>query len=537
MRAGARFGRHTISILRRRPAPLALILLAAATLPSASSAQPRLATLSAAEVRRVLQQAAAGAQAAGLRATIAVTDARGTVLGVVRMTGARADSVVEGVRGQGLEGLALPSDAVAVSKAGSGALLSSGGNAFSTRTASFIVQDHFPPAIDNTPGGPLFGVQLSSLPCTDFKSPALPLGLSGDPGGLPLYKDGVVVGGVGVEGDGVYGIDPNPADSDQSAEERAALAGAVGFETPDGIRADRILADGIRLPFANEPFPGTAASVGGTDLVAPRDAPAPSFVAAAAGGVAGQADPRFPIRAGSLLTAADVRRIVEQAAQQSVVTRAAIRQPLGSSARVSISVVDTDGSVLGFFQNADAPNFGIDVAVQKARTANFFSHPQAGAELRAAGFAIYARDVPLDGSVAYTSRAIGFLAQPYFPPGIPGTTEGPFSTPIREWSPFNTGLHLDVVEDAVLGGAAGRCSARIARLPNGITIFPGGIPLYKDGRLAGAIGISGDGVDQDDLIAAAGTRGFEAPEGMRSDQLIVRGVRLPYVKFPRHPEL
>ena len=95
----------------------------------------------------------------------------------------------------------------------------------------------------------------------------------------------------------------------------------------------------------------------------------------------------------------------------------------------------------------------------------------------------------------------------------------------------------DVVEDAVLGGVAGRCSTRIARLPNGITIFPGGIPLYKDGRLAGAIGISGDGVDQDDLIAAAGTRGFEAPETMRSDQVIVRGVRLPDVKVPRHPEL
>ena len=31
-------------------------------------------------------------------------------------------------------------------------------------------------------------------------------------------------------------------------------------------------------------------------------------------------------------------------------------------------------SVLGFFQNADAPRFGIDVSVQKARTAMFFSH-------------------------------------------------------------------------------------------------------------------------------------------------------------------
>jgi hypothetical protein len=72
---------------------------------------------------------------------------------------------------------------------------------------------------------------------------------------------------------------------------------------------------------------------------------------------------------------------------------------------------------------------------------------------------------------------------------------------------------------------------------NGITIFPGGIPLYKNGQLAGAIGISGDGVDQDDLIAAAGTAGFEPPANFRCDQFSFRGVRLPYVKFPRQPEI
>jgi len=38
---------------------------------------------------------------------------------------------------------------------------------------------------------------------------------------------------------------------------------------------------------------------------------------------------------------------------------------------------------------------------------------------------------------------------------------------------------------------------------NGFTIFPGGIPLYKNGILVGAIGVSGDGVDQDDYIAVA----------------------------------
>jgi hypothetical protein len=135
--------------------------------------------------------------------------------------------------------------------------------------------------------------------------------------------------------------------------------------------------------------------------------------------------------------------------------------------------------------------------------------------------------------MAFTSRAVGFLAQPHFPPGIPDTDPGPFSVPSEAWSPFNTGLQLDIVDLGLAGG----CSSTIPRLPNGITIFPGGIPLFKGGRLAGAIGISGDGIDQDDLISSAGSAGFEAPPERRADQLEIRGVRLPWVKFPRHPEL
>jgi len=57
-------------------------------------------------------------------------------------------------------------------------------------------------------------------------------------------------------------------------------------------------------------------------------------------------------------------------------------------------------------------------------------------------------------------------------------------------------------------------------LPNGITIFPGGFPLYRNGVLVGAIGISGDGVDQDDIVGASGTHDFLAPNAIRSDQLV-----------------
>jgi len=492
-------------------------------------------TLTADEVSRILAQAAAGAASVGLNAQISVVDAEGRSLGLLRMDGAPALTrfqPVDGANGLGLE--TVDAGVAAFAKAASGALLSSGGNAFSTRTASFIVQEHFPPGIDFTGGGPLFGVQFSSLRCSDV-NPVSPLGLAADPGGFPLYKNGRVVGGIGVEGDGAYSLDRRPDLLDPRREEQAALAGQRGFEPPDLIRGDRILADGIRLAYSDtEPLVPPAGRPG-LIVDGPRAGGQAPRTDLTLGGVTGEADPRFPTRAGQVLTAADVNTILTQAAQQTVRTRAAIRQPLGSFARVSISVVDLSGDVIGFFRNADAPRFGIDVSAQKGRTALFFSSPDAAAALARLGLGRYLRDgVPLDGSVAFTSRAVGFLAQPFFPPGINDAGEGPFSQPISAWSVFNTGLQLDLIKGGLL---TSNCVPGEPRLRNGITIFPGGVPLYKGGRLAGAIGISGDGVDQDDLIALAGSVGFEAPPERRSDQLMIRGVRLPYVKLPRHPEL
>lgn len=514
---------------------LAVPLLAAAHAPAQS--------LTADEVRRAVSQAAGQAQRDGLRAHLAVVDAEGNLLALFSMDGASAHSVIPGTPGQGLEGLALPATLAAQAKAVSGAFLSSGGNAFSTRTASFIVQEHFPPGTQDTPGGPLFGVQFSSLVCTDIKQPNGVLGLSADPGGLPLYKNGRVVGGIGVEGDGRYALDADASDRDQPTEERAATAGQAGFAPPDLIRAENILADGIAIPYNNSSAEAGAAGAPGRYVVEPRAGLPSAFVAGELGGLPVRVDPRFPVRAGSALSADEVRGILAGAVTQAARTRAAIRQPLGSAAKVSYSVVDVDGRVLGFAQDLDAPNFGIDVAVQKARTAALFSASDAAARLRAAGLATYLPgDVPLDGRYAFTSRAVGFLAQPFFPPGIGATDPGAFSLPISngEWSVFNTGLQLDLVEDALRSALAGVVPASCTRVPglaNGITIFPGGVPLYKGGRLVGAVGISGDGVDQDDLIASAGAAGFDAPADKRCDQLFVRGVRLPYVKFPRHPEL
>lgn len=526
-------------------------------------------TLTPDEVRTIIAQAVSAAVALNRLVTVAVTDREGNVLGVFNMTGAptmmqirgggplQTPDPITGLVPVGLEGTRLLSRFGAVSKAGTASLFSTMGNAFNTRTAGFIIQDHIPPGVSFRPSGPLYGVQYSSLPCSDIKLPGLPLGLSADPGSMPIYKNGISQGGVGIEGDGVYGIDRDPADFELPFEEVIALSAVRGFETPPLIRADNILVDGVRLPFLNatevlRPATIPFASLPGTvDALFPiRDAQPSAFFAATVGGIVGEADPRFfpfipsPSGGPNSLTAADVNLIISHAAQQANITRAAIRQPLGSNARVSIAVVDTEGRVLGLFRQQDAPVFGFDVSVQKARSAAFFTRADAGAALRTAGFGSYvdraaADGLRLDSSIAYSDRAIGFLHRPFFPDGINNAPAGPFSRQINEWSVFNVGLQLDLIKtnlQAAILGASVPCTT-IPGLENGLQIFAGSVPLYKNGVLVGGIGISGDGIDQDDIIAAAGGNGYSPAPAIRSDRFFVRDVRLPFSKFPRSPNL
>ena len=279
------------------------------------------------------------------------------------------------------------------------------------------------------------------------------------------------------------------------------------------------------MPWPSEPRCGAGIGAACTRLDGPiRGAQPSEFTPAVVGGIGGEVDVRFfpfiasPIVTPNSLTAADVNTIISHAAQQSNITRAAIRQPLGSNARVSIAVVDTAGTVLGLFRLGDAPVFGFDVSVQKARTVAFYSGANAATSLGGAGFGSYvtrasADGLLLNGSVAFSDRAIGFLHRPFFPDGINNTAAGPFSTPLDQWSVFNVGLQLDLIKtnlQATLSGFTVPCTS-IPSLPNGIQIFPGSAPLYKNGVLVGAIGISGDGVDQDDLITGAGSNGYSPP--------------------------
>jgi uncharacterized protein GlcG (DUF336 family) len=90
---------------------------------------------------------------------------------------------------------------------------------------------------------------------------------------------------------------------------------------------------------------------------------------------------------------------------------------------------------------------------------------------------------------------------------------------------------MDVANPCTQGLQTGATNAN----KSGIVFFPGSAGLYRNGTLVGGLGVSGDGVDEDDYVANGGTLGFEPPTSIRADQITDQGVRLPYFKFPRNP--
>jgi uncharacterized protein GlcG (DUF336 family) len=575
-------------------------------------------------VQQIVAQGVAEAQARALPATLAVVDRVGNVLAVFVMNGANPRlQVPRGPNGSlhDLQGVDVPGAvAGAIAKAITGAYLSSGGNAFSTRTASMIVQEHFPPsaAARGLESGPLFGVQFSQLPCSDlaarftatagagaFIGPKRsPLGLAADPGGFPLYKNGVLVGGIGIMADGIYGFDPEVQNIDRDSEEAIALAASTGFAAPAEIRAERISVDGTLLRFSDaapgdlQSNPAAAPAFAAINGAAGALVSVRGYYDSAMGVLAGRAygtedsgirpasgaefsnldafvltngagANRYPVRAGTdgALSAAEVAALLEEAFKVMAAARAQIRRPLDSRAQVSISVVDSTGAVLGIVRSPDAPVFGIDVSLQKARTAAFFSSASAAPTIEAsldgdvrqfipAARTFFGDAAAFTGRFAFTSRAIGNISRPYFPDGELGRPPGSFSRPVAEFNPFSTGLQSALVEADVkahvgfiLDGpdTPAQCT-HTPRLANGIQIFPGSVPIYRGATLVGGIGVSGDGIDQDDMISFLGVHNAglrlgalgNSDPARRSDQIVVPvagGVRLRYVACPFAPFL
>ena len=132
--------------------------------------------------------------------------------------------------------------------------------------------------------------------------------------------------------------------------------------------------------------------------------------------------------------------------------------------RMHIALVDRNGTLLGLHSMEDAWTVSIDIALAKAYTAAGVSSDEN----------------------AISSRSLGLLTQPGGAVWNIGNSNDP-------------GTGDDTVEE------------------RGLVEFPGGLPLYKDGVLVGGIGVSGDGVDQDEAVAAAGAVGYEPAAAIRVD--------------------
>ncbi len=251
------------------------------------------------------------------------------------------------------------------------------------------------------------------------------------------------------------------------------------------------------------------------------------------------------------LTAADVEKIVNQGIAQADKTRAAIRLDLttfkaGAPTKMVLAVTDSTGEVLGLYRMHDATIFSMDVAVAKARNTSYYASDRL----------VQADKVPgVPSQVAFTNRTIRFLAAPRYPtgssdaPGVFSILKMPGINPttaenLDANNPLSAAIYAS--NTATVGSFDSFNPSRNFRDPlnlmnqNGIVFFPGSTPLYvgaTGSRLVGGFGVSGDGVDQDDVVTVSGQLGYAAPDNLRADQYFVDGVRLPFQKFNRNPTL
>jgi uncharacterized protein GlcG (DUF336 family) len=396
------------------------------------------------------------------------------------------------------------------------------------------------------------------------------------PGGIPLYKNGVLVGGIGVFFPGKTGFadeensqlnaNYNPLHPDLSLVAEymayAAAGGSSGAGASVGTVGGVAPLPGFDLPFGSINLVGMTLNIYG-----PGGTQGPNFLVVF-GSTLGQGNPNdgknLPVdmvgntlkagiptpqgwlvtpHAGGNLTAGDVSTIIAQGIAQANLTRAAIRLPIGQRTKMVFAVSDSAGDVLGLYRMPDATFFSIDVAVAKSRNMAYYNDP---AQL------VTADQVPgIPAGVAFTNRTFRYLAQSHFPEGINGRPPGPFSIMNDPGIDPNTGLNLSApfpayVYDSTVWGYDSFHPGTNFHDPNnltnqnGIVFFPGSTGVYKDlgaGRaIVGGFGVSGDGVTEDDVVTTIGISGYEPPEQLRVDNYKFLNVRLPYNNYLRNPE-
>jgi uncharacterized protein GlcG (DUF336 family) len=541
--------------------------------------------LTAAEVSALMAAAAQAVDDRGLAA--AVVDRGGRILGVYARAGAREDGFTPDT---------------AVTTARTAALFSNGDAPLSSRTIRAISGIHFPPGVPNTPNAELYGIENTNRGCaldaqdsqpiprtrsiagsglaggpalacnprdqsgcalgnavslggrasTRFvgfatgKNDALdigePLDVPVNPGGFAVYRNGRVVGAVGVAG-----VSAERAEFAAFAAVTQPALGLTGLSVNPLPVPGAVFIDGIRLPFFADCISVSCVedaiadglqrfargTFSATDVLVParagQNVPEGYLIA-----------PRASTVPGSL-TQAEVQRLIEQGVARAGVTRAQIRLPLTRPTSMVLAVADETGELLAAFRMADSTIFSFDVATAKARNAFYFSSRAGYDVLRSlvdnSPYDDYrwTPDPPAGQGWALTNRTLSFGGQPLFPPGIDlekPPTPGPF---------FDLFLY-DTANPCTEGPGPTRGGNRAYVNQIGIVWFPGSAPLYKNGRLVGGLGVSGDGVSQDDYVTAGAVVGFEPPAELRVDRSIITtgegaSVRLPYFKFPRNPEL
>ena len=528
-----------------------LVVAVLALVPAAVRAEtcaPNCQFLTAADATDAVRTAATAISPTSV--VIAVVDRSGVPLAVyLGPTATAADVIV------GNFGTLVNAQDYAVGLARTGAFFSNNQAPLSSRTVRFISGIHFPPGIENKPNAALYGIENTNRGCTfnlganianNFNAgqdiPRATSVVNGttcqndntsgcgsgivtgkadifdsdparvDGGGVPIFKNGELVGGIGVTGVGI----------DKNVTEFAAFTGSIpgpgfGPRVPDpGV----IYLDGIALPFVKNtkrpPGVGTGVFVPNF-TVGPNDSPNLGNGVPSGYLVGGAANPL----GSAQLTPNSVREVISRGNNEAYLTRAAIRLPLGSTTRMVLAVSDLAGNILALFRMPDATIFSVDVAVAKARNAVYFSsRTRNPADIPG---------VPL--GTAITARTISFGAQPLYPVGIDGTRSGPFFGDFTQ----------DVANPCTQGFQPGVDNNR-----SGIVFFPGSIGLYSGLDLVGGLGVSGDGVEQDDFVTAAAVAQINCPlcapnftpkPEIRADRVIIGDVRLPFFKFPRNPEV
>ena len=498
------------------------------------------AALAPAEVDAIVR---AAARSLSVPMTIAVVDRAGRVLALFHKTGATG----------------AEADA-AIGVARTAAFFSHNMAPLSSRTVRFISGVHFPPGITNTPSAALYGIENTNRGC-DFNvtynagkciprarrfagglcfsgdtsgcGPGIVTGkiFPNDPdptsvnaGGIPLYRvsvtgsvvsNGQLLGAIGVAG----------VSGDSQIAEYAAVTGAFGgigtgvvpvpfFPLPE---PGNVFVDGIRLPFLGpdqrlefnasgvpnglrRPEGTSAGTDAGTFVMGPTN-----------GGCAANEYLVGPM-AGSSLTVDEVRDIVDRAVATAKRTRALIRLPLNSYARMVIAVADAaNGNILALYRMPDATVFSVDVAVAKSRNVIYFS--QTG--------------IPggVPAGTAVSNRTIAFGGQPFFPSGIDSNVFDPQEGP---W--YQSLFVNDLARPCSQGAQPPNLNQ------NGIVFFAGSSPLYRGSTLVGGLGVSGDGIEQDDYVTYFGAGPFLPAQAIWADRVFVDDVRLPMFKFPRQPE-